>query len=200
VKNYEPPQDSRNGFTAGITYEHIFKNRLSVSIDLLYSQRGSCNDFRFVLPNDILTEPALGVLTPYTYIALPVRLGVNFGKQLYGFANAGLVPSLLARAEAPYMAYNENGALLEKGTIDFTHKLNRLDLAGIAEVGGGYKFDRRSRIFGAFSYQQSFTNTNNTQSFSGSSLKYNGLTLAVGIKWELNRSVPAGETAEIKME
>ena len=160
---------------------------------MLYSERGYKKDYGFTPSNKAGTQLSSGDFNSYTYIAMPLRLGGNFGGPSYCFANVGLVPALLIRAEKHHLIYDGNGALLEKKSTDFSRQANLLDVAGIAEFGVGYKFKTGSRVFGTLSYQQSLTNTNNAGSATGASLKHYGLTIALGFKWALSRNRAAGD-------
>lgn len=181
---------SRNGFAAGITYEHLFKSGLSLSADLLYSQRGYKTSFSYDgLPtnNGAARKPGFisNVLNTYNYLTLPLRGGFNFGNTFYGFVNAGLVPALILHSEAPYFVYDINGPLVQQGTRDVTDKRNLFDLALIAEAGGGYCFSNESRAFIAASYQQSTPDA--AAGLEYGTVHHNGLTVALGFKWSLSQ-------------
>ena len=72
---------------------------------------------------------------------------------------------------------------------DIAEYVDKFDLGGLLEIGGSYKFKERFLLFSSLTYQQSFTSITNDNYFSDWSIKHNGMTLSVGLKYALTAGV-----------
>jgi hypothetical protein len=185
--NFLSQIDSRTGLTAGMTYEYLFKKHFCIGADLIYNQRGFTNDIVFT---DNLGNPTGEKHTTkfnYDYVSLPIKTGFNIGNKLYGFTNIGVIPSLLVDAKTTTPTFDTNGKLTGNETFDMTNRVSKFDLAGLIEIGGGYKFKERYWLFTSFSYQHSFTTITNSDYFTNSKIRHNGMALIIGLKCALTK-------------
>lgn len=185
--NFLIKTESRIGLTAGLTYEYLFKKDFSIGADLIYNQRGFTNEVVF---NDNLGNPTgdkSKTKFNYDYVSLPLKTGYNFGTKLFGFTNIGVIPSLLVNAKMITPTVDPNGKVTGSETFDVTNRVSKFDLAGLIEVGGGYKFNGRYWLFTSFSYQHSFTSITNADYFAGSKIRNNGMALTIGLKCALTK-------------
>ena len=199
--------ERRKGVTAGITYEYITKGGFSLLADLLYSQRGYRNDYAIFTQTFSTSGPTYGepiyvraynLLTTYSYLTLPLRMGFNTGNTFYGSVNAGLVPALLLHSQEPYFARASNGPVTAQGTADVTAQKKRFDIAIIAEIGGGYKFQNGSRVFATVSVQQSAYDVNKELGSGYGPIKHNGVAFMLGFKWAIPKRSAASTIPVVK--
>jgi len=187
TSNFVNQHDFRTGISAGLTYEYLFKKYFSVGADLIYNQRGYTNDIVFT---DNLGNPTGEKYTinfNYDYVSLPIKTGFNIGNKFYGFTNIGVIPSLLVDAKTVTPTFNTVGKVTGNETFDVTSRVTKFDFAGLAEIGGGYKFKNRYWLFTSFAYQYSFTTFTNSEYFSNSKIRHNGMTLTIGLKCALTK-------------
>ena len=146
--------ENRTGFHMGVTYEYEFKSRLGLGADLLYFQRGFgiTGIYTDELGNPIgeLPETAFN----YSYLSMPIKAGTSFGKEISGFMNIGIVPSILI--EAKHIDPGLDG-FFEPMTIDVTDQVKKMDFAGLFEMGGTYRFKDRLFFYASIVYQYSFS-------------------------------------------
>ena len=185
--NFVSQHDNRTGLFAGLTYEYLFNKHFLIGADLIYNQRGFTNDIVFT---DNLGNPTGEKYTAkfnYDYVSLPIKAGFNIGNKIYGFTNIGVVPSLLVDAKTISPTFNTVGKVTGNETIDVTSRVTKFDFAGLAEIGGGYKFKNRYWLFTSVAYQYSFTAITNSEYFSNSKIRHNGMTLSIGLKCALTK-------------
>ena len=180
--NFYSQNDSRTGLTAGLTYEFLFKKHFSIGADLIYNQRGFTNELEFINLGNLYATAF-----NYDYVSLPIKTGFNIGTKLYGFTNIGVIPSLLVDAKITIPTFDTDGWLAGKETYDVTHRVSKFDFAGLVEIGGGYKFNGRYWMFTSFSYQHSFTTITNSDYYSNSKIRHNGMNLTIGLKCALTK-------------
>lgn len=70
-------------------------------------------------------------------------------------------------------------------THHITNRVSGYDLAGLAEIGGGFIITNRLWLTTSFIYQHSFTSITNTEYFANSKIRHNGVALNIGLKWAL---------------
>ncbi|HTM67073.1 MAG TPA: porin family protein [Flavipsychrobacter sp.] len=177
--------DYRTGVTTGLTYEYLFNRFFSVGADFSYNQRGFTTDLFFANSVWPFALQSQTIKYNYNYLSLPLKAGLNIGNKLYGFMNIGAVPSLLVKARTMRPIFNANGEKTGNETFDATSIVKKLDFAGLAEIGAGYKIDGRFRLYTSFAYQRSFTTITNSEYFSGSKIEHYGMTLVLGLKYTL---------------
>jgi hypothetical protein len=180
--NFSDKNDSRNGFTGGLTYEYEFMKNFHLELDFLYAQKGFRNDIIFT---DQFGQPTGEEYTThydYDYLSLPIKGSFSIGNKLSGFINVGIVSSYLIKASIRTPGLNLFGFDADSDDID---KVNRFDFSGIAEVGGSYKLKERFLLFTSFSYQQSFTSITTENYFSNSDIRHYGMILSLGLKYAI---------------
>jgi len=154
-------------------------------IRIIYNQRGFTEDF------DINFGLDRGLCKfNYDYLSFPVKIGLNRGRKIYGFLNTGLIPSILINAWAtePYYSNHEYSGM---ETTNVKSKVTKFDIAGLVEIGGGYKFKDKYLLFTSFVFQRNFTKITNADYYSLShstgSERHYGFTLTLGLKCALTK-------------
>ena len=183
--NFITNNDSRTGFSSGLTYEFQFKNKFSFGIDFLYFQKGFTNDLIFTDTIGNPTGEKATIQFNYNYLSFPIKGGFVFGEKTSGFVNVGLVPSFLISGE---IIEPETEGLFDKKTTDISELASSFDLGGLIEVGGNYTFGESLILFTSFAYQHSFTSLTNSNHFAESSIRHNALTLSLGLKYRLKNN------------
>ncbi len=100
--------DDRSAFAGGLTYTFHFNERLTFGADRLYLQRGFRDDIYFTDQSGYVEEEKLFRFN-FDYVAVPLKVGYNFGQQLYGFVNVGVMPSFLDQSVIKSETFDANG-------------------------------------------------------------------------------------------
>jgi len=187
AKSFVDGRDFRTSLPLGITYEYIFKSGFSVGADIVYNQRGFISDFIYTDVSGIPTGQKGTFKFNYDYLTVPLKVGYNYGKIFYSFANIGLTPSILLEAKHLIPEIELPETFLSSERYNLTNKVNRFDIGGILEIGGGYKFKDRLLGFLSLSYQHSLTTFTNSDYFADSKARHYGMTVNLGIKYALTK-------------
>lgn len=182
AEDFSVNNDSRIGFTGGLTYEYKFLNNFNLELDFLYAQKGFKNEVVFT---DNLGQPTGVVLTShfdYDYLSLPIKGSFTFGEKLDGFVNIGIVPSFLMKATNRTPGFIIGGL---SESYEVTDNVNRFDFGGIAEIGGSYTIKEQFKLFLMFAYQQSFTSITNENYFSYAEIRHFGMIVSFGFKYAI---------------
>jgi len=183
--NFLRNTDYRLSVSGGLTYEYFLKENFSIGADITYNQRGFTDNYN-VLGREKVTDK-----TGYNYLAVPVKAGFTdftIAKKVFGFAKAGLVPSLLTHAETTTPTLAPDGSLIGVKTLDITTRVSEFDLAGLAEIGAGYSIQDRLSIEASVQYQHSLTSVTNADYYEDSKIRNKSLSLNFGLKWALKRN------------
>lgn len=182
--NFQRFADPRLGISGGITYEYFLKKRFSVGTDVVYIRQGFRDNFETPVDQEGTYK------FHYDYLSVPLKAGYTkfgMGNNLSGFAKAGLVPSFLISAETIMPVFNDNIEITGTETTDITSRVSSFDLAGLVEIGGGYKVIDRLWLTASFMYQHSFTSITTTEYFSNAEMRHHGLTFNLGLKWAMKQ-------------
>ena len=186
--NTSPPfsdnSNYRKAFNGGITYDYFFDNNLSLSCDFIYNQRGWIDEFNYIIVETQPIEKTACIKYNYNYLSFPLQIGFNFGDKLSGFANIGIIPSVLLEANIISPSFDENGRISNHNSIDIKKHIEKLDWATILEAGIAYKIKNRYFLFTSFAYQRSFTN-NSSNYFHNDGTKHYGIHINMGLKFAL---------------
>lgn len=170
-------QNNRVSFVRGFTYEYLLNKHFSLGADLLYDQRGWKIDIPFYNEFNIYVITVTNK-EDFTYLSLPLKAGYNFGGQLYGFINLGVIPARLLSCKVTIPHENRDEL------FDNYSNYRKYDIAGLAELGGGYKIKDKIRLFSSYTYQHSFITA--SLPANGDLLKtHYGMSLTVGLKYAL---------------
>ncbi len=176
----------------GLSYERFLSRHVTLGADLLYQQRGFSDVVQIADENGQAVGTAVAEFR-YSYAALPLKVGYSFGKKGFGFGKLGLVPAVLLKA----VSIAPDGKSFQQKTYDNTSEVNRFDLGGIAEAGGGYRFESRCQLYASLGFQQSFTSFSGARYFGGIPLRHYGWFLSLGFRYELaSRRAPAAPAAQ----
>jgi len=180
TSDFSGQTDHRLGVSGGIAYEYFLKQRFSIGADLIYNQRGFTSD---------LTTPTNEKITlkyNYDYLSVPVKAGYyNRTIKIFDFVKLGLIPSLLINAKTKTPKFDTNGKITGTETFNVTNTVSEFDLAGLVEIGGSHKIVDRLWITTSLMYQHSLTSISNPEYFSDIDIRHNGISLNIGLQWEL---------------
>jgi hypothetical protein len=170
----------KTGLCTGLTFDYLFGNRISLSADLLYTQKGFGNYFIFEdgIGGNGLSGGRELVFFHYNYISIPAKIGYFVGGKFHGFGNIGLSPSYLVNSKT----VSENG-----NSINEKNKVAKFDLAGQIEMGCGYLFKERFNIYSSISFAHSFTYLSNQNYFESGNIRNYGITASLGLKYNFKR-------------
>lgn len=171
---------SQNKISGGITYEYFINDLVSLGSGLSYEQRG------FYQESFLVSGEAFPFSYRFDYLSLPIKIGsYTSNNGFFGFAKAGLVPSYLIKAETAVPMIGEENNLTDTQTVAVTKDVSAFDLAGLAELGGGYKASNRIWVTGSISYQHSLSSITNANFFSGENVRHQGLGVNLGLLYGL---------------
>jgi hypothetical protein len=182
--NFMSNNDNRTGFNSGLTYQYFLNERFSIGIDLLYFQRGFTNGNVFTDQLGNLNEERATSTFDYDYLSIPLKAGIMIGDKFSGFANLGIVPSILVEAITTTPVIE---GVQEETTNNVTDKVSKFDFAGLAEIGANYKINPNFLLSASFGYQHSFTRISNEDYFSNSEIRHYGMILSFGMQYALRK-------------
>jgi hypothetical protein len=173
--NFNPNKDPRRGVAVGLSYEVLLKGDFSIGAEAIYNQRGFVDNFMVV---DGFGNPVGEIFSTqfnYDYISFPLKVGKYVGKKIFGFGHIGIVPSILIKDE-----------IIPGLDIGIPIDAGNFDLAGLAEIGGGYRMEK-IWLTASVNYLHSITNTaiTNTAFFGNADFKHRGMIFSLGLKYGL---------------
>jgi hypothetical protein len=172
-------KEFKTGLCTGLSFDYLFRNKISISSDLLYTQKGFGNYFYF---GDKINEPEINggpeiLYFHYNYLSIPIKTGYQVGEKFHGFGNIGLAPSFLINSK---MVFENNKSI----KVD---KVTKFDLAGQIEMGCAYQFKEKINIYSSISYMHSFTYLSNENYFGSGNIRSYGITISLGLKYKIKR-------------
>jgi hypothetical protein len=181
--------EKRNGTLLGLSYEHINRKHFSLGVEVNYNQRGISS---FVITDSIGYPIAESEKYPtdynYNYFSIPVKVGYNLGKKIYGFVNLGVVSSILSNSFVETPIIGANGVLVKYEKNDITNRVNKFDFAGIYEFGVGYKYKDKFWFYSSFENLRSFNSFSNLNYYNNHKIKHSLKVLSLGIKMVINKN------------
>ena len=178
--NFLISNENRTGFNGGLTYEYRLNTKFGLGMDLLYFQKGFTNDIVFLDDNGNPTGESATSEFNYDYLSLPLKAGFVRGDKFLGFANLGIIPSLLISAKTLSPTI---GGFFEETTINVTDRLTKFDLGGLVEIGANYKVAPDILLSVTCGYQHSFTSITNENYFSNAEVRHYGMLFSLGLKY-----------------
>lgn len=176
----------RSGVSIGFaTYDLFLTKRWYISSGLEYNEKGYQGmKIKYVIPT---AEYYVISDYVYNYFSMPLKLGYNYGKKLYGFAGVGVVSSYLWSAAKRSKSFDENGNLLREGSSGNHFALTKFDFSGILEAGLGYKIQGKVWIYSSFAFHRSLNTMTTEKYYPNGSLFHYGYTAVLGIKHVLKQ-------------
>jgi len=172
--------ESLKKLSGGVTYEYFINDFVSIGSGLSYEQRG------FSGRSFLVTGETFPLTYGFDYLSLPIKIGsYTRNNDFFGFAKAGLVPSYLINATAAVPTIDGENNLAGMQKVNVTKDVSTFDLAGVAELGGGYKASTKIWITASVSYQHSLTSVTNTNFFAGGNIRHQGVSLNLGLMYGL---------------
>ena len=176
--------DYRNGIVGGLTYDYHIGKRFTIGAELLYAQKGFNSEIIFTNEFGIPTGENIIINYNYDYISLPIKGGVFIGKTVKGFANLGVVTSVLVNAKNIIPEFD----IVNGMVYDLSSQTNTLDFSGLIELGVSYDINSQLNVFTALAYQQSFRPIIAKNAYGQSNTKHYGFNVSVGIKYALSNT------------
>ena len=161
----------------GLSYQYMIKEKFSLGIDAIYETRKFYSPIILFLWN----EP-YDITYRLNYLSVPLKAGYNFGNKFYGFVNIGAVPSFLLSGTVTRPDLINSTGVISELVQDLTPSTNRLDISGLAELGGGLKFNS-IWVYTSFAYQHGLMNINNAEDQNSPEITLNGVLLSLGMRY-----------------
>ncbi len=171
--------------TAGITYEYMLTEKLSIGIDALYNQRGQLTSINFTDEQGTLVGKG-EIHHEMDYISMPIKIAYKTSGKLYGFGSVGFMPSFLNKSVRKFSGDFIFPQVFEHEIVD-TKSYESLDLGGIAELGGGYRTAFGLSVYAAIGYQHSFTKTIERELSPSYTIQHYGIMASLGVKYALGK-------------
>jgi len=178
--------EMKTGFIGGITYDLMLTEKYVLEIDILYSQRGVTDQFSII---DDYGQYAGQVETEmnYDYLSFPVKIGYKLGNKLKIIPRIGIVPAIAIKAEITSPSVDRGGEMIGKETIDHMDFVSKFDFGGIVELGFETDISENFVFNSNLNYKHSLTTFSNSDYFDGQDMRHYGFSVAVGIKYRLNK-------------
>lgn len=192
--------ETQPGFSVGLTYDIVTKKKLSFGAEFLYDKRGYTNELIFT---DVIGNPTgekYSIPTHYNYFSFPLKFGYGGGSNFFGFTSIGVCPALLQKATItlPLFSYNFSDITHRGDSTVVLTKPSKFDISGLAEIGCGYKITNRFVGTISFRYQYSFTSLTNENYFKNYYINNYGMTLSLGMKYNLAYKSPGANEPTTK--
>lgn len=176
---------NRTGFTGGLSYQYMLQKGFYLGADLVYAQKGYQVGLTFVDSNGNIYGNVAGSDAPvefdFDYLSLPLKVGFAFGNKFGGFANVGLVPSVLIKAQTTTPAFPSVG----EQTYENTKDLTQYDIGALLEIGGSVAIYDRFKLCVSAGYQQDFISITSDDYQKGSEIRNYGFNLSMGVQYAL---------------
>jgi hypothetical protein len=179
--------ETRQGLSAGLTYEYTLKNNISISAGITYNQRG------FRIPYDLKDNAGNPIVEDeaikfnYDYLSLPLKAGYRFGDKVFGFGNIGIVPAFLVNAKQFHPGYKTDAVQVGAETVDVSEYVSKFDFATLIEIGAGYNINEKYSVNTTVTYQRSLSTFSTYDYFEDDHLRHTGLTLSIGVRYRLTK-------------
>jgi len=173
--------ESKFGYTAGISYEYGISKHLSLGIEVNYENRGYLR-YNVIIDtsNGGLGLSHVGLPTSFNFryfsFTLKITEKVNLGKKYFGFLSAGIMPAyliLIKEIKQTTSGFYQPVAVSNVPFIDITDKAQEFDFGLFGDIGLGYKFNDIYFVDVSFRLQQSLT-TMDKNGYFPEGAHYNG--------------------------
>lgn len=174
--------------TAGITYEYMLTEKISIGIDALYNQRGQLTSINFTDEQGTVVGKG-EIRHEMDYTSMPIKIAYKTSGNLYGFGSIGFMPSYLNKSVTKFSGDFKFPEVYEHEIIN-TKGYERFDWGGIAEIGGGYITKSGLHTFLSVGYQHSFTSNRPTEravDIGGYKIQHYGYMISLGAKYALGK-------------
>ncbi|GAA4449635.1 porin family protein [Rurimicrobium arvi] len=162
--------DDYNGRVSfGVTYNHRI-HFINIGAELNLENRGAKASY---LDNTYGYQTATERLN-FSYLALPLKVGIVVGNKFSAIANIGIVPGYLLGAKDK-LSYPMSQQTYSQSV---TSMVSKFDLSALAEVGVGFKLASKVSIYGTFRFQPGLTNVKIDQSYTD--FKHSSLIANIG--------------------
>jgi hypothetical protein len=174
-KNYSYPTGIQKGYSGGLTYTYMIRDHVAFGIGALYSQQGYSRTYEDYTYNGQVIK-----FSDFSYLSVPIKFGLDYGKTVYGFLDIGLSPGLLLNADTRLQT-------IYYGTMNSDTKLTMQAFAvsAFAEIGAGYKIKKKALFYISLSPQYTLSRLNKDYVAYGLNPHLYGLTFTTGMKFAL---------------
>ena len=155
---------SQVGYAGGLSYSYQFAKHHVLEVEVIYIQKNFLTQIAFLDAFGRITGDNITIESSYDYVSLPIKRGIVFGKKVSGFANLGIVPSLLLAAESKIPAIE--GADGER-TLDLKENTTKFDFGALVEAGANFQVQPGLLFTMGVTFQHSFVNAAREDNTSG---------------------------------
>jgi len=165
-----------NSFSAGLTYDFVFKFNFILGIELNYNEKGFTNGLSQAgFEGEFYTHQLNS-----KYFSIPIKIGYQIGNKAFFNIYTGLIGSW--QYEGNMKEYFNGEELYSPLSADL-YDGTKLEAAAFLEMGVGYKFDIGIRTYITYLYQHSFTNIPFYR--ASDDMYFYGMSVSVGVQYEL---------------
>lgn len=177
------------GLKTGINYQLRLNDRWNLGTDVLFTQRGARIEIPILGPyGELLGVMDDPYIAEYTYVSVPIKVGITFGNTVGGFVNLGLAPSFLITAQN--IMPNNLSSWNTESKVDISGRINPVDLSAILETGLSYRMHKSWKLLATGGFQQSLTNMSNLSIHNQPdfSLRAYTFSLSVGVHYLFHKN------------
>lgn len=176
--------ENRTFLQGGVSYAFHFARFAHIEADLMYTSRGY--NIKMLHTDDVgaLTGETTISSWQFSYLALPVKVGLHFGNKLLFFLNTGVVSSRLLHAAYDFPGIED---LMPSQSVNLTEYVRTFDFAGLVEAGVSIPLSNALFITTHVSYAHSFTSHTTPDHYAHRYLYHYGLSGNLGLKYRFGR-------------
>lgn len=176
----------RTAFSGGLRYDYKLTPNLALSSGLLLNPRGF--NVEETLVNFVTGESYQQKSSnEYGYVSIPLMVTYAGATRIYPFISLGLLPSILTKAKVVV-----ERSEFQKVYFSFekTDIVSKVDLAGVADVGGGLRISQPLTVFVTASYQKSLVPATETYTIEPDvvekfDMKHEAISFSVGLQYAI---------------
>lgn len=176
----------RTGFIGGFTYDFMFSEKYRIGVDILYSQQGATDKFILMNDNGVYIGEENTEMN-YDYLSIPIKFGYETGDKIKIIPKIGIVPAFLINAEMSSPTFDGSGTMTGHEYIDHKDYVSKFDFRGLIEMGIETNLSQNIIFCSNINYKHSLTTFSNSDYFDGQNMRHYGFSVAVGLKYVLNK-------------
>ena len=175
----------RIGINAGLTYELHLPGNIRLGIDVLYSEQGyhSFLDYRNEYKQKLGTYK---FKNHYDYLAVPIKVGYAIGEKIKVIPKIGVLTSYFLQGEIIIPAMVVDNEIQESQTLEVTD-VNKVDFAGIGELGVEFKLTDYLLIEPIIAYKHSFSSIDDSYVTGVDNMRHYGYGASVAVRYRIGK-------------
>jgi hypothetical protein len=166
-------------FVGGLNADYLLSSHYAFGIELLYLQQGYGIEVYGSDEDDLPLGPE-DIVYNYSYLALPLTFGYQWGEDIIYKPFIGFQPAFLLDANIDFPS-----GWIGIEESDITDRVTEFDFAILAGFTVKYRFRPNLLLSSSFSGRYSLTTLSGSSYFDGIDMFHYSLSLTIGLHYEL---------------